>query len=82
MDVTSLAREIMLADAGTRARDFPAYQADPVTETVKAIEGIASSAQAAVDYANFSRDMVYGDAVDFETAVGTLRNFAKHLRVG
>lgn len=79
-DVASLAREIMLADASARARDFPAYQADPVNETLKAIEGIAASAEAAADYANFSRDMVYGDVVDFETAVATLKDLAKHLR--
>lgn len=78
-DVASLAREIMVVDAGSRARDYPAYQADPLGETLRAVESIAVSTEAAVDYSRFSRDMVYGEAVDFTTAVGALRALAKHL---
>lgn len=46
----------------------------------KAIDGIAASADYAADYATFRRDMVYGGGVDFETAVGTLKELGEYLR--
>jgi hypothetical protein len=55
-------------DAKTRGRDFPAYAADPLAETLKAIDGIAAGAEFAKNYATFQRDMVYGDGPDFATA--------------
>jgi Nucleotidyl transferase AbiEii toxin, Type IV TA system len=79
-DVAGLAREIMPADAAMRGQHFPAYQADPLAETLKALEGIAASADYAADYATFRRDMVYGDGADFDTAVATLKALAEHLR--
>jgi arginyl-tRNA synthetase len=76
-DVAALAREVMVADAELRGKDFPAYRADPVAETLKAVEGIAAGPQFRSDYANFCRDMVYGDDVpDFDTAIGTLKTLA------
>ena len=78
-DVAALAAEIMHADAELRGEKFPAYQKDPVGETVKAIEGIAADAEYAANYATFCRDMVYGDAPDFATAVTTLKAIAEHL---
>ncbi len=74
-DVAKLARETMDAEAATRAEDFPAYTADPQAETLKAIDGIAASADYAANFATFRRDMVYGDGADFETAVATSRNW-------
>ncbi len=79
-DVTGLAREIMKADAQTYGRDFPAYQADPLGETLKAIEGITASPDYAANYATFRRDMVYGEGADFETAAATLKKLGEHLR--
>lgn len=75
-----LAREIMKADAKTYGRDFPAYQADPLAETLKAIEGIAASPDYAADCATFRRDMVYGEGAGFEAAVATLKELGRHLR--
>jgi predicted nucleotidyltransferase component of viral defense system len=79
-DVAGLAGEIMKADAETRGQGFPAYQADPLGETLKAIEGIAASPDYAATYATFGRDMVYGERADFQTAVGTLRKLGELLR--
>lgn len=79
-DVANLAREIMTDEAAQRADDFPAYKADPLAETLKAIDGIAASADYAADFATFRRDMVYGGGVDFETAIGTLKGLGEHLR--
>lgn len=78
-DVASLAAEIMVADAELRGEKFPAYQKDPVGETVKAIEGLAADAEYAAGYATFQRDMVYGDAPDFATAIGTLKVIAEQF---
>jgi hypothetical protein len=82
-DIAELAREIMIADAALRGRGFPAYAADPVAETLKAIEGIAAGAEFSTDDANFCRDMVYGDNVPgFDTAVATVMTLAEHLKQG
>ena len=40
----------MTDEAAQRADDFPAYKADPLAETLKAIDGIAASADYAADY--------------------------------
>jgi len=79
-DVAALAGEIMAADAELRGEKFPAYQKDPISETLKAIEGIAADREYAAGYATFSRDMVYGDAPDFGAAVGTLKSMGEHLK--
>lgn len=78
-DVAALAAEIMHADAELRGEKFPAYQQDPVGETVKAIEGIATDPEYAANYATFCRDMVHGDAPDFGQAVTTLKAIAEHI---
>ena len=79
-DVARLAREIMNTDAAMHGSDFPAYQADPLGETLKAIDGIAASPDYAADYATFRRDMVYGEGAVFETAAATLKKLGQHLR--
>jgi predicted nucleotidyltransferase component of viral defense system len=78
-DVANLAGEIMIDDARMYGRDFPAYQADPLAETLKAIDGIATDKAFAENYASFCRDMVYGEAPAFPTAMGTLKSLARHL---
>jgi len=79
-DVARLARQIMNADAALQGRDFPAYQADPLGETLKAIDGIAATPDYAADYATFRRDMVYGEGADFERVTATLKKLGEHLR--
>jgi Nucleotidyl transferase AbiEii toxin, Type IV TA system len=79
-EVAALALEIMKADAKIHSRDFPAYAADPLAETLKAMDGIAANADYAADYAAFSRGMVYGETADFTTAIATLKELSKHLR--
>lgn len=79
-DVATLAREVMAADADLRRKDFPAYQADPIAETLKAVEGIVADEEYRAAYAGFCRDMVYGDDVpDFDTAIATLKELAQRL---
>jgi predicted nucleotidyltransferase component of viral defense system len=78
--VATLAHEVMLADAKTRGDKFPAWQKDPLGETLRAIEEIPKDKVFMEGYANFQRDMVYGDKPDFTTAMGTLNTLAGHLK--
>jgi hypothetical protein len=78
--VAALAHEVMLADAKTRGDNFPAWQQDPLGETLRAIEAIAKDDVFEVGYANFTRDMVYGEKPDLSAATGTLNMLADHLR--
>lgn len=70
----------MLADAETYGDGFPAYRADPLAETLRAVEGIAGDANFTTDYVTFRRDMVYGAAPDFTTAIVTLKALAEPLK--
>ena len=71
-EVALLAREIMLADAVAYGHQFPAYRANPVAETSRAVAGLVGDAGFASRYATFQRDMVYGESADFETAIGAV----------
>ena len=79
-EVAALALDVMRADAATRGDKFPAWQNDPLGETLRAIEGIPKDKVFVDGYANFLRDMVYGDGPDFNTAMGSLRVLGDHLR--
>ena len=78
-EVATLAHEVMLADAKTRGDKFPAWQKDPLGETLRAIEGIPKDKVFVDGYANFQRDMVYGDKPDFNTAMESLNTLRDHL---
>ena len=78
--VVDLAREIMLADIRAYGHQFPAYRDDPVAETLRAVAGLAEDERFAQAYALFLRDMVYGEAPDFKTALTTISTLAEHLR--
>ncbi|MBB5048543.1 putative nucleotidyltransferase component of viral defense system [Rhodopseudomonas rhenobacensis] len=79
-EVATLAHEVMLADAATRGDKFPAWQKDPLGETLRAIAGIPKDKVFADGYANFQRDMVYGGGPDFNTAIGALQALADQLK--
>ena len=68
------------ADALTRGDRFPAWQKDPLGETLRAIEGIPGDKVFVDGYADFQRDMVYGEKPDFGTAMGSLNRLADQLR--
>ena len=79
-EVIALAREIMRTDAEAYGHQFPAYRENPVAETLQAVAGLASDGRFAGDYAVFLRDMVYGEATDFKTALATVAALADRLR--
>ncbi len=50
-----------------------------MAETLRAIAGLRVDRAYANQYAIFRRDMVYGEAVEFEAAIGTLRKLSEQL---
>src|ERR1035437_10296 len=56
-EVALLAREIMLADAAAYGHQFPAYRANPVAETLRAVAGLVADPGFAGSYAAFQRDI-------------------------
>jgi len=81
IEVTNLAKEIMVAEARDFGHQFPAYRDDPVGETLRAIEGIIADTTFSERYAAFLRDMVYGEKPEFKTAVATIQDFFEPLNV-
>ncbi len=79
-EAANLIHEIMAADAETYGHQFPAYETDPLGETLRAVERIGTDRGFAANYAMLLRDMVYGDAPDFGTAVAVLNSIANRLR--
>jgi hypothetical protein len=79
--VIALAREIMLADVEAYGHQFPAYRDDPVKETLRAVAGLATDQRFADAYTTFVRDMVYGEAAEFKTALATVSALADGLKV-
>jgi hypothetical protein len=78
--VIRLAREIMLADVEAYGHQFPAYREDPFRETLRAVAGLAADDRFANAYAAFLRDMVYGEASDFKTALQAVSALAAGLK--
>ena len=80
-DVALLVREIMVVEAETRADNYPAYRDNPLRETLRAVAGLAQSAEYKASYATLLRDMVYGDGADFEAAIATLKTLAERVKM-
>lgn len=59
---------------------FPAYRDDPIAETLQAVKALRADGRFAGYYATFIRDMVYGEAPDFQTALATVSALAENLR--
>jgi hypothetical protein len=78
-EVVALAREIIGADVEAYGHQFPAYRENPVGETLRAVSGLATDDRVAAHYAAFLRDMVYGEAQGFKTALTTVSALADGL---
>jgi hypothetical protein len=78
-EVVALAREVMLADAEAYGNQFPAYRANPVRETLRAVAGLAADPGYAQQYAEFQRLMVYGSVAEYAACAGTLQDLAMRL---
>jgi hypothetical protein len=77
--VAELAWEIMLADVEAYGNQFPAYRANPIGETLRAVKALATDSTFADRYETFQRDMVYGERADFSIAVDTVLTLAKRI---
>jgi predicted nucleotidyltransferase component of viral defense system len=75
-DAARLALDTMKDDAATRGGDFPAYQADPLGETLRAVGAMASHRAFAADYSILMDAMVYGDKPAFDDAMAVVRGLA------
>jgi hypothetical protein len=78
-EVAALAREVMLADAEAYGNQFPAYRADPMRETLRAVGGLAADPDYARRYAEFERLMVYGDVVEYSACISTITGLSEWL---
>jgi hypothetical protein len=78
-EVIALARTIMLADVQAYGHQFPAYRENPIAETLRAVAGLANDPGFRDRYAAFRRNMVYGEAPDFETALASIETLAALL---
>ena len=79
-DVAALARAIMPHDAEVFGHQFPAYRANPLAETLRAMQALTADPNYGSRYAAFCRDMVYGNTVEYAACIGTLNEFARLLR--
>jgi predicted nucleotidyltransferase component of viral defense system len=66
-----LARVIARQDAEEFKNQYPAYHADIVAETHKAMTALRSDAAVRYRYTTFVAAMVYGEKVEFDTAIST-----------
>lgn len=74
-----LVRDIIAQDAEEFGNQFPVYRDDPVAETLRAVEALASKPVYIERYTAFPRDMVYGEPADYVNCVKTLAAIAGHL---
>ena len=81
-DAARLALETMKDDAATRGGDFPAYQADPLAETLRAVEAITGDRAFAVNYSSLMDAMVYGERPAFVDAMAVVRGLADRVAEG
>jgi hypothetical protein len=59
---------------------FSAWQKDPLGETLRALEGIPKDKVFIDEYADFQRDLVYGEKPDFAAAMESLNALADQLK--
>ena len=81
-DSASLALETVKDDAATRGGDFPAYQADPLAETLRAVETMAVDRAFAANYSILMDAMVYGEKPAFDDAMAVVRGLADRVAAG
>lgn len=78
--LVELVATIAHADAETYGHKFPAYRDDPIGETLKGAAILAGDGSYAEQYAEFLRDMVYGERPDFRQAMVTIEELCQKLK--
>ena len=82
VDVAALAHEIMPHDAEVFGNQFPAYRANPIAETLCAMQALEADPGYAQRYAEFCRLMVYGETAEYAACMGTLGALTEQLHKG
>jgi predicted nucleotidyltransferase component of viral defense system len=77
--VAALARSIMPHDAEAFGNQYPSYRADPILETRRALEALQAQPYNAQTFAEFRRDMVYGETPSFEDALASIQGLGALL---
>ena len=81
-EVAALAREVMPHDAEVFGHQFPAYRANPMAETLRAMQALELDPNYARRYSEFRRLMVYGDRIDYAACIDTLKELTEQLHKG
>ena len=81
-DPARLALETMKDDVATRGGDLPGYQADPLGETLRAVEAMGGDRAFAADYSSLMEAMVFGEKPAFDDAMAFVRGFAGRVAAG
>lgn len=79
-EAVAIAHTTMQAEAASRADDYPAYKADPKTETLRTFEIMVEHAGFIEHYNKLLGDLVYGDQPEFFLAFGAVQRFAQRVR--
>jgi hypothetical protein len=79
-EAAAIALQTMKAEAKTRAKDYPAYEADPKAETLRTFEIMASDEKFAEGYTKLLGDLVYGERPEFTSAFKAVQQFAERIR--
>lgn len=74
--VAALIPTIMQANAESYGNQFPPYREDPVIKASKALLALITDPDYAQSYAEFLRDMVYGEKIEFDVGTNTLSQLA------
>ena len=80
-EVAAMVRAIMEQDAAVFGNQFPAYRADPLRETKRAVEALTNDLVYEQRYEMFLRDMVFGEVVDYAVCLQTIRALAARIEV-
>lgn len=75
-EVATLIPAIMQTDVEAYGNQFPPYAENPMAETLRAIEALETDPVYAQGYADFMRRMVYGEPVDYDVSISTLKALA------
>lgn len=78
-DVVELARTVMVQDAAERAENYPAYAGNPLAETSRVIEVMATEERFIESYERHMLEMVYGERPAYEAAFEAVRRIGGRL---
>lgn len=79
-DIVTLIERIIPHDANLFGGQFPDYRTDPLGQTRLAVRALSERKEYEQQYANFLRDMVFGDRPTFTAAMNTVNEITARLK--